>query len=213
MTADNQTIENPDPPKNLDIDCQVTWQHSLKDLSDAYNTLESGKEIIKFFNSDYNKFAERREAFLVLSGRHHVENLPSVDILSHLELPNFSFEEQISQTVFHLLTHSMNKSAEALTTHCNQIDSELERLQQSQASEMQSAKQGTQASKMKLAQDSIDYAREEISTEKERIDELAKSILIEGAFLFAAFVVGMVSGIGGALIVTIGVLIWRCNII
>ncbi len=213
MTTDNQTIENPDSPKNLDIDCQATWQHSLKDLSDAYNTLESGKEIIKFFNSDYNKFAERREAFLVLSSRHHVENLPSVDILRHLELPKFFSEPEVSQTVFHLLTHSMNESAEALTTHCNQIDSELERLKQSQASEMQSAKQGTQSSQMKLAQDSIDYAREEISTEKERIEELDKSILIEGAFLFVAFVLGMVGGIWGALIVPIGVLIWRCNII
>lgn len=91
----------------------------------------------------------------------------------------------------------MNQSAEALTTHCNQIDSELERLKQSQASEMQSAKQGTLSSKMKLAQDSIDYAREEISTEKERIEELNKSILIESAFLLTAFVLGMGGGIWG----------------
>ena len=68
---------------------------------------------------------------------------------------------------------------------------------------MQSAKQGTQSSQMKLAQDSIDYAREEISTEKERIEELDKSILIEGAFLFVAFVLGMGGGISGALLSSI----------
>lgn len=106
MTTDNETIETLDRPKNLDIDCQVTWQHSLKDLSDAYNTLESGKEIIKFFNSDYNKFAERREAFLVLSSRHHVENLPSVDILSHLELPKFFAEPERYRKQFFICLHT-----------------------------------------------------------------------------------------------------------
>ncbi len=193
MTTDNQTIENPDALKDLDIYCQITEQTALEKISDAWHDLQSQ---IEYFNYCDNKFPiDKRDNAQLISG-YSLKELDDCLDLSRLMESTIDLRD-LDTEKFDALTRDVYQIIAEWMSHGQKTKGELATLQESQVS------------KTKSTQQELTWAGERITSKEEEIKKLGSAILIEGAFLFAALILGFGAGIWGAVIAVIVVLVWR----
>jgi len=190
MTTDNQTIENPDSLKDLDVFCEVTEQTALKKIADAWRDLKSVEE---HHDNCVSKFSPRQDSCVLASGRKSVDDLPLVNLVEfYLKLPVTGISDEKK---FDMLTQDVYQAVEELARYQKRVDSDLRSLKASQESKIQSAEK------------ELSLIRERRLKQEEKSEKLSRSILIESALLFGAFILGAGGGIWGA-IIALGVMFW-----
>ena len=195
MTTDNQTIENPDSLKDIDVFCHVTEHTALEKISDAWQDLQSQ---IEYFNYCDNKFPiDKRDNAKFISG-YSLEELDDCVDLSKVIETAIDLKD-LDTEKFDTLTRDVYQTIAEWMSHGQKTKSELATLQESQVS------------KTKSTQQELTWARERIASKEEEIKKLRSAILIEGAFLFAALILGAGAGFWGAVIAVIVVLFWRAG--
>lgn len=196
ISTNDQTDDPSESLEDLDIFCQATAQASLGIIATAWHNLQEEKKLHDYCT---NKFASERDSYMLACGLNSLDELPNVDVLERLKLPKFGGQIS-SETVFNILVQDAYLSLCTLASHRQKADDEIKELKSSQASKLQSAQQ------------SLSWNREQMDKKEKEIGELKRFILIEGGFLFVAFVLGFGGGIWGAIIALIVMLTWRSNI-
>jgi hypothetical protein len=192
MTTDNQTIENPDAlSENLkDVFCRKTEQKSLQKIADAWHIFKGAGE-----HHDYclQKFSPKQDC-VIAAGYNNVDDLPSVDLIEYLKLPKFVAESS-NEKVFDIIVQDVDEAVTELARYRNEVDRELQSLKASQDS------------KLRSAQSDLSYFADQRYQQQEKSEKLSRSILLESALLFGAFILGAGGGIWGA-IIALGVMFW-----
>ena len=157
MTTDNQTIENPDSLKDVDVFCYVTEQTALEKISDAWHDLQSQSE---YFNYCDNKFPiDKRDNAQFISG-YSLEELDDCVDLSKVIETAIDLKD-LDTEKFDTLTRDVYQTIAEWMSHGQKTKSELATLQESQVS------------KTKSTQQELTWARERIASKEEEINHFS----------------------------------------
>ncbi len=193
QTKDSETIDPSELMKDQDVFCQVTEQTYLGKISDSWHDLQSARE---YFDYCDNKFPnDKRDSARFASG-YSLEELEDIDNLSRIIETTIALKD-LERDKFDALARDVYQTIGEWMAHEKRKQGELTTLQESQVS------------KTKSIQQEITQTRESIGYKQKEIEKLGSAILIEGAFLFAALILGSGAGIWGAVIAVIVVLVWR----
>lgn len=196
QTKDPETIDPSELLKDQDAFCQVTEKSCIEKMSDSWHDLQSASE---YFDYCDNKFPIGKRDIARFASGYSFEELD--DFVDHSKVIETMIDlVDLDTEKFDALAREVYQSIGEWTGHEKRKQGELTTLQESQVS------------KTKSIQQEITRTRESIDYKQKEIEKLGSAILIEGAFLFVALILGSGAGIWGAVIAVIVVLVWRSGV-
>ena len=228
MTTDNQTIENPDSLKDLDVYCQVTEQTALESIVNAWHDFKAGKEFLSYCKNKLS--SEKRDTALKVSG-YSLSDLPEVEHAETLEFTQAALN--LKKDEFDVLVMSLSNGIADWQAHERRVrhdpnnlkssrgsslvklknarDSELKTLQDSMESELKALQDSmesdlktlrkSQSSELTLAKQRLESCLYSIERKKLEIAGLNKSLSIEFLFIAGSLIFGgSIAGSWGAII-------------
>ncbi|MBD2177280.1 hypothetical protein H6F42_10190 [Pseudanabaena sp. FACHB-1998] len=229
MTTDNQTIENSDALKDLDIYCQATEQTALESIVNAWHNFEAGKEFLSYCKNKLPN--DKRDTALKVS-RYSLSDLPEVEHAETLEFTQAALN--LKKDEFDVLVMSLSNGLADWQAHEKRAKNDPESLETAKYSDLAdlrherdsdltslrdarnsglSSLQKSQSSNIASAKQQLESCSYSIERKKSEIKDLNKSLLIETLFLIAALIFGAsVGGVWGVFIAFSGVYYWRINL-